>query len=125
MNKSRYVVARVASATACKFVFTFPAKAGTHNDWTTTGNSGTTPGTNFIGTTDNKPFEVRVNNGRALRIQPNPVKGESAGGCSGYVTSSTAVKVKELHDELMRYLHCLDAEILQPGKVGGPAQEPD
>jgi trimeric autotransporter adhesin len=30
--------------------------------WSTTGNSGTTSGTNFIGTTDDVPFTVKVNN---------------------------------------------------------------
>ncbi len=37
-------------------------------DWTITGNSGTVDGTNFIGTTDNIPFTVRVNNQTAGRI---------------------------------------------------------
>jgi hypothetical protein len=32
------------------------------NSWSTTGNSGTTSGTNFIGTTDDIPFTVKVNN---------------------------------------------------------------
>lgn len=39
--------------------------------WALTGNSGTTPGTNFIGTTDNVALEFKVNNARALRIEPN------------------------------------------------------
>lgn len=36
--------------------------------WGLTGNAGTTPGTNFIGTTDNKDFVVKVNNQERLRI---------------------------------------------------------
>jgi hypothetical protein len=32
------------------------------NSWSTTGNSGTASGTNFIGTTDDIPFTVKVNN---------------------------------------------------------------
>jgi len=36
--------------------------------WLTLGNSGTVDGTNFIGTTDNIPFNIRVNNVRAGRI---------------------------------------------------------
>jgi|SRR3990172_2335640 len=36
--------------------------------WLTTGNSGTIDGTHFIGNTDNKPFDIRVNNLRAGRI---------------------------------------------------------
>jgi hypothetical protein len=36
--------------------------------WTTAGNSGTVDGTNFIGTTDDVPFNIRVNNEKAGRI---------------------------------------------------------
>jgi collagen type VII alpha len=36
--------------------------------WSLTGNSGTVDGTNFIGTTDNVPFTIRVNNQTAGRI---------------------------------------------------------
>lgn len=36
--------------------------------WMVTGNAGTVDGTNFIGTTDNVPFNVRVNNQRSGRI---------------------------------------------------------
>ena len=39
--------------------------------WSLTGNAGTDPRTNFLGTTDNQAFEIRVNNARALRIEPN------------------------------------------------------
>jgi hypothetical protein len=40
------------------------------NDWHLTGNVGTVPGTHFLGTSDNASVDVRVNNQRALRIQP-------------------------------------------------------
>lgn len=36
--------------------------------WRMTGNAGTTPGTHFVGTSDNQPLELRVNNARAWRI---------------------------------------------------------
>ncbi len=36
--------------------------------WLLTGNAGTVDGTNFIGTTDNVPFNIRVNNQKAGRI---------------------------------------------------------
>jgi hypothetical protein len=39
--------------------------------WQTSGNSGTTPGTSFIGTSDNQALELHVNGARALRIEPN------------------------------------------------------
>ncbi|HUA65830.1 MAG TPA: tail fiber domain-containing protein [Alphaproteobacteria bacterium] len=44
--------------------------AALSNAWKTTGNSGTSPGTNFVGTLDNQPLEFRVNNQRGLRLEP-------------------------------------------------------
>src|SRR5690348_10639383 len=38
--------------------------------WELTGNSGTNPATNFVGTTDNQPLIIRANNAEALRIHP-------------------------------------------------------
>ncbi len=38
--------------------------AAVSNDWKTSGNSGTNPGTNFLGTTDNQPVAFKVNNQR-------------------------------------------------------------
>lgn len=51
-------------------------------DWSLTGNAGTVDGTNFIGTTDNVPFNIRVNNIGAGRIDAtlaNSFYGSSAG----------------------------------------------
>jgi hypothetical protein len=39
-------------------------------NWLLTGNAGTVPGMNFLGTTDNRALEVKVSNERALRIEP-------------------------------------------------------
>lgn len=39
------------------------------NEWKITGNSGTVDGINFIGTTDATPFNIRVNNQKAGRIE--------------------------------------------------------
>ena len=49
---------------------TVPA-AALNNAWKIAGNSGTTPGTHFVGTTDNQSLDFRVNNRRAVRLQPN------------------------------------------------------
>ena len=38
--------------------------------WSLTGNAGTTPGTHFLGTTDNQALELKVNGQRGLRIAP-------------------------------------------------------
>ena len=40
------------------------------NAWQIGGNSGTSPDTNFLGTADNQPLELRVNESRAFRLEP-------------------------------------------------------
>ncbi len=40
-------------------------------DWSLTGNTGTTVGTNFIGTTDNVAFAVKTNNNERIRVASN------------------------------------------------------
>jgi hypothetical protein len=44
--------------------------SGLTDVWQTGGNLGTTAGANFVGTTDNQPLEIHVNNLRALRLEP-------------------------------------------------------
>lgn len=39
--------------------------------WRATGNAGTTPGSHFLGTTDNQSVEIKANNSRVLRFEPN------------------------------------------------------
>ncbi len=51
--------------------------------WSLTGNSGTNPSTNFLGTTDNQPLEFKVNDQRALRIEPTGTSPNLIGGYSG------------------------------------------
>jgi len=51
--------------------------------WYLTGNGGTTPGTNFLGTTDNKALELKVRNFRALRLEPNETSPNLVGGFNG------------------------------------------
>jgi len=43
---------------------------GPPSGWNLTGNAGTAPGVNFVGTSDNQPVEFWVNNVRALRLEP-------------------------------------------------------
>ena len=45
------------------------------NFWRTSGNSGTTPGAHFLGTTDDRALELRVNGARALRLEPTATAG--------------------------------------------------
>src|SRR5881394_3878712 len=56
--------------------------------WALSGNSGTTPGVNFLGTTDNQPLELKANGQRILRLEPN-VRGPNVigGDASNYVAS--------------------------------------
>ena len=44
---------------------------GVTNFWALGGNAGTKAGSNFLGTTDNQPLELKVNGQRALRFEPN------------------------------------------------------
>jgi trimeric autotransporter adhesin len=48
--------------------------------WNLTGNAGTVPGLNFLGTTDNQPLTLKVNNSVALRIDPAPNGPNMVGG---------------------------------------------
>ena len=50
--------------------------------WKVNGNAGTTPAVHFVGTTDNRGLEIRVNNQRAFRIDP-AVNPRWAAGYSG------------------------------------------
>jgi len=56
---------------------------GSADFWQLNGNLGTSPGPDFIGTTDNQPFELHVNGLRALRLEPNNGEPNLIGGGSG------------------------------------------
>ncbi|MEI9956652.1 MAG: hypothetical protein WDM90_10210 [Ferruginibacter sp.] len=47
------------------------AATATANAWNTTGNSGTNPATNFIGTTDNNPLLIKTNGTEQVRVTEN------------------------------------------------------
>lgn len=68
--------------------------------WGLTGNAGTVDGTNFIGTTDNIPFTIRVNNQPAGRIESaTPFAtfyGYQAGLNNGAAQNNTAVGYQAL-----------------------------
>lgn len=56
---------------------------GTNSFWQTGGNTGISPTNgNFLGTRDNQPLEWRVNNGRALRVEPTSGAPNLIGGAS-------------------------------------------
>ena len=69
------------------------------NTWNITGNAGMVDGTNFIGTTDNVPFTIRVNNVQAGKIDAslsNSFYGYWAGRDNSTGTSNTAVGTNAL-----------------------------
>lgn len=51
--------------------------------WKLTGNAGTNSSTDFLGTVDDVALEIRVNNKRVLRIEPDDVSPNIIGGFSG------------------------------------------
>ncbi len=51
--------------------------------WSLAGNAGTTPGTHFLGTTDNNALEFKVNSARALRLEPTELTPNLIGGYLG------------------------------------------
>jgi hypothetical protein len=59
--------------------------------WNLLGNAGTTPGLNFLGTTDNQALELKVNGSRAFRLEPTADGPNVIGGFSGNgITPGTA-----------------------------------
>lgn len=70
-----------------QWIATIPQSGG----WLLNGNSSTTPGTDFLGTTDNTAFQIHVNNvaatplpnegnGRVMRFEPNNLSPNILGG---------------------------------------------
>jgi trimeric autotransporter adhesin len=50
--------------------------------WKLAGNAATTPGANFLGTTDPQALELKVNGARALRLEPDAASPNVVGGAS-------------------------------------------
>ena len=48
--------------------------------WRAGGNAGTTPGTNYLGTSDDQPLELHVNGARVLRLEPDASSPRIVGG---------------------------------------------
>jgi hypothetical protein len=54
-----------------QLVWQDPVIGGSSGGWSLNGNLGTSPGVNFLGTSDSQPLELKVGGGRALRLEPN------------------------------------------------------
>src|SRR6202000_3378420 len=60
--------------------------------WQITGNAGTTPGNNYLGTIDNLPFEIHANGLRCFRIEPNGINAPNIIGGSQLNYVATGVE---------------------------------
>jgi trimeric autotransporter adhesin len=64
----------------------YAARAG--NAWLLNGNTGTTPGTHYLGTSDNQALEIKVSGARVLRLEPHATSPNLIGGYSGNSVTS-------------------------------------
>jgi hypothetical protein len=67
------------------------------NAWSVGGNTGMDPATQFLGTVDNRPMELRVDNQRVLRLEPASGGSVDAGGpniVGGYAGNTVAPGVQ-------------------------------
>jgi len=71
--------------------------SGTGSGWGLTGNTGTSPATDYLGTSDNQPLELRVFAQRGLRLEPtaqtdtiNLIGGSSANSSGGALGATIA-----------------------------------
>ena len=67
------------------------AATGGAAGWALAGNGGTDPAANFVGTTDNQPLCVRVNNTRVMRYEPNATSPNIIGGWNGNSVTTGAL----------------------------------
>jgi hypothetical protein len=67
-----------------------PPTVGNGEGWSLTGNAGTTPGPNFLGTTDDQALELKVNGMRALRLEPNVIPNVIGGAPGNFVTAGAS-----------------------------------
>ena len=58
--------------------------------WSLTGNAGTTPGTDFLGTSDDEPLELWVNAERAFRLEPGNGNPNVIGGSGSSAAPAVA-----------------------------------
>jgi len=78
---------------ASQLIFGTVPTAVLFNAWKITGNAGTSPLINFVGTTDNQELELRVFNQRALRLEPNGTSPNVLGGQYNFAPGSVGVAI--------------------------------
>jgi hypothetical protein len=69
---------------------TIASTGGGGAGWSLTGNTGTAPGANFLGTTDNQALEIQVNAKRVFRFEPSDFGPNVVGGYSGNAVIASA-----------------------------------
>jgi hypothetical protein len=79
------------------------AVGGAGGGWSLTGNAGTSPGANFLGTSDAKDLVVKTNNSEALRV--------TGSGDVGVGTSSPAAKLEADTDSTADFASAVLAQI--------------
>jgi hypothetical protein len=62
---------QVLAFNGTQLVWQDPAVGGASGGWSLSGNWGTSPDVNYLGTLDNQPLELRVGGTRALRLEPD------------------------------------------------------
>jgi len=63
-------------------------QGGGGTGWSLTGNAGTSPATDFLGTTDNQALEFRVNSVRGFRLEPTSTTPNILAGDSGNLVTA-------------------------------------
>jgi hypothetical protein len=81
--------AGLTSLDAAQLTGTVPANA-LSNTWKVTGNAGTIPGNHFVGTTDTRALEFKVNSQRVLRVEPDTNADFSPNIIAGYKANSVS-----------------------------------
>ena len=74
---------------------TFNNKAGSSNVWLLSGNAGTNPSTNFIGTTDNQDLVFKTNNTETLRIVSSTGDVKIGNATSGTLRSTQELVLRQ------------------------------
>jgi hypothetical protein len=72
-----------------QLVWQDPVVGGSSGGWSLTGNLGTVPGTDFLGTLDSQPLELHTGGARALRLEPDP----TSSGAPNVIGGSSANSV--------------------------------
>jgi hypothetical protein len=105
-------VVSVFDANSCKVNASISLVGPEREDWTMTGNVGTNPGANFIGTTDNKDVIFKTNNVERLRING-----------SGQIEIKNNLKIDSLSSDSLRSVY-VDSQGLLKVSSGSGGQQP-